>query len=97
MRNRARDLNALCKAARELRRIGVGSFRQKELRKQLLRSLSGLRARKPKVNTVEVNVFEDGAGTVERVVLRNNANAAACLGRRFDHVNAGDAHPAGRR
>src|SRR5437763_11637941 len=87
MRDSARDLNALRKAARELRRISIGSFTQMKLRKQLLRPLSGLRARKPEVEAMKVDVFEDGARTVKRVVLRHNPDRTACLGRRFDHVN----------
>ena len=48
-----------------------------KLRKQLVRSLPGVRAREPEVETMKVDVLEDGAGTVERVVLRHYADEAA--------------------
>src|SRR6266851_6687034 len=97
MCNGAGDLNALGKAARELCRISVGSFRQMKLREQLLRSLSRLCAGKPEVAAVKVDVFEDGARAVERVELRHDADRTACQGRRFDNVNPGNTHPAGGR
>jgi hypothetical protein len=66
-----------------------------KLREQLRRSLSGIRARKSEVDAMEIDVFEDRARTVERVVLRHNADTASCLGRRSDHINPGDTNPAG--
>src|SRR3981189_2444844 len=97
MRNRTRDLDSLRKATRKLRRISVGPLRQMKLRQQLFRSLSGIRAGKPEVETVKVDVFEDRACPVERVVLWHNPDATPCLRGRFDHLNPGNPHPSGGR
>src|ERR1700716_524027 len=97
MRDRARDLNTLRKASRKLCRIRVGAFRQMKLREQLLRSLFGLRARKPEVEAMKIDVFEDGARAVEGVVLRHDTDTTARQGGRFDYVNPGDARPARSR
>jgi hypothetical protein len=51
-------------------------------------------ARKAEVQAVKMNVLEDGACAVERVVLRHDANASAGQRRCLDDVDAGNSNMA---
>src|SRR5580692_4930423 len=92
MCNGASDLNALRKAARKLGWISIGSFREMKLGKQLVCSLPRLSARKPKIEAVKIDIFEDRACTIQGVVLRHHAYIAPRQRRRLHNVNAGDSH-----
>ncbi len=91
----AGDLDALGEAAGELRGIGAGALGEVELGEKLRGALAGLGAGEAEVEAVEVDVFEDGAGAVEGVVLRDDADVAAGYGGGCDDVDAGDADRAG--
>jgi hypothetical protein len=66
-----------------------------ELREELIGSLRCFGAGEAEVEAVEVDVFEDGAGAVERVVLGHDADEPAGYGGGCDDVDSGDADSAG--
>ncbi len=72
----AGDLDALGEASGELGWVGAGALGEVELVEQLLGALAGFCAGEAEVEAVEVDVFEDGAGAVERVVLGHDADAS---------------------
>jgi hypothetical protein len=87
----AGDLDALSKAARELGRIGAGAFGEMELGEELVGAIVRLGAGEAKVKAVKVDVFEDRAGAVERVVLRHDPDKAPGDRRGLDNVDSCDA------
>jgi len=86
----AGDLDTLREAAGELRRIGTGALREMKLREELVGALLRLYAGEAEVKTMEVDVFEDGAGAIERVVLWHNTDISTGHGWRCDYVNSCD-------
>jgi len=92
----ARDLKALSEAAAEGLGIGCGAVAEAKLVEQLSGSLSGNLFGHPEVSAMEVDIFEDGAGTIEGVVLRDDADDAAREGGMRDDVDARDLHGTGR-
>ena len=68
-----------------------------KLRQQLRRPLPRLRARKPEVEAMKINIFEDRARAIERVVLWHDPDRTARHGRRFDNINPSNTRPARRR
>ncbi len=93
----AGDLNALRKAAGELCGIGSGAFGEVELGEELVGPLFRLGAREAEVEAVEVDVLKDGAGAVERVVLRHHADASSSQRRSGNDIDSGDTHLTGSR
>src|SRR5947209_5313337 len=87
MRDGARDLYTLREAAGELGGVGIGPVTEVELLKQSSGALSRVSSGKTEVEAMEVDVFRDGAGAVERVVLRNNAHGTAGESRGLYNVN----------
>ncbi len=85
------DLDTLGEAARELRRVGMSAFGKVKLAQELVRTFFGLRAGEAEVKAVEVDVLEDGAGAVERVVLRDNADGSSRDCGSLHDVDSGDA------
>ncbi len=94
----AGDLDALGEAAGELAGVGFGALGEVELLEQLGGAGRGGGAGEAEVQAVELDVFVDGAGALERVVLGDDADVAAGAGGCFDDVDAGDVDrpPVGR-
>jgi hypothetical protein len=91
----AGDLDALGEPAGELRGIGGGAVCEAELVEELGGAGLGLGTGEAEVQAMEGDVFGDGAGAVERVVLGDDADGAARDGRVRDDVDTGDADLAG--
>src|ERR1700721_2375599 len=66
-----------------------------ELCEELIGALLRVFAGEAEVETVEVDVFEDGAGAVERVVLWHDADRPTRHRGRCDYVDSCDADAAG--
>ena len=86
----AGDLEALGEAAAEGLRIGGGAIAEAELLEELGGARGGNFLGHAEVAAMEVDIFEDGAGAVEGVVLRDDADDAAGEGGVGDDVDAGD-------
>ena len=97
VRNRPRNLHPLRQPAGKLRGIRLRPLRQVELRQKLVRPLLRVRPRKPEVKAMKVDVLEDRASPVKRVVLRHHPHASPCHRRRLHHIHTGNAHRAGGR
>ncbi len=87
----AGDLEALGEAAAECLREGCGAIAEAKLIEELGGALRGDFLGHAEVSAVEVDVFRDGAGTIEGVVLRDDADDAAREGGVRDDVDARDA------
>ena len=79
----------------ELGRVGADALGEVKLVEQLGGAGASLGTGESEVAAVKEDVFGDGAGAVERVVLRDDADLLAGAGRFGDNVDAGDADPAG--
>ncbi len=91
----AGDLDALGEASGELGGVGPGALGEVELREELVCSQAGFGAGEAEVEAVKVDVFEDGAGAVEGVVLGYDTDGFARDGGGSDYVDAGDTDAAG--
>jgi hypothetical protein len=87
----ARDLQALGEASAEGLRIGCSAIAEAELFEELGGALGGGFLGHAEEAAMEVDVFEDGAGAVEGVVLRDDADGAASERGMRDDVDACDA------
>ena len=95
VRDGAGDLDALGEAAGELGGVGAGALGKLELGEELLGSLARVGAGEAEIEAMEADVFKDGAGAVEGVVLRDDADVTTGDRRRGDDIDTGNADAAG--
>jgi len=91
----AGDLETLREASAEGLRIGGSAIAEAELVEELGGAVGGGFLGHAKEAAMEVDVFGDGAGSVEGIVLGNYADDAAGEGGMGNDVYASDAHGAG--
>uniref|UniRef100_E6QLA4 Uncharacterized protein n=1 Tax=mine drainage metagenome TaxID=410659 RepID=E6QLA4_9ZZZZ len=91
----AGNLDALSKAAGELRRVGFATLCEQELPEQLVAALPCLSVAEAEVTAVVVEVFVDGERAVEGVVLGYDADVASRVSGLIDDIDASDAYFAG--
>ncbi len=97
VRNRPRNLHPLRQPSRQLRRISPSPLRQMKLRQQLLRPPPRLSPRKPEVQTMKIDILEDRASPIQRVVLRHHANASPRSRGHLHHIDPRNPHSSRRR